>query len=137
MEPVKHPKALKSVRETMAYRCSKHHTFYAVPREVERAHRLRGEARSSRREADEQIRHARGLRRASEHVLVIADFVPIDTKEAVQKARDTAQKSRETRARAQRTRKLSQNLAEQAKQSLHDGKNKRGQRLSRPITPEG
>lgn len=121
----------------MAYRCSKHHTFYAVPREVERAHRLRGEARSSRTEADEQIGHARRLRRTNENVLIIADFVPIDTKEAVQKARDTAQKSKETRARAQRTRKLSQHLAEQAKQSLHDVKNKRGQRLSRPITPEG
>ncbi len=105
--------------------------------EVERAHRLRGEARASRTEADERIRHARDLRATSDNVFIIADFAPIDTKEAVQNARETARKTRETRTTAQRTRRLSETLWEQVKQTVHDVKRKREQRLSRAYSPEG
>lgn len=137
--PVKHPEAFKvPANQTVAYRCSKNHTFYALTRTVEQAHRLRGEAHSSRTAADDQIRRARVLRGETDsgRVSIIQSFEPIDTEEAVQKSREAVRRSKETRTKVQHTRAFSKELAEQVRLSVADAKRKHAQRRGRGISGE-
>ena len=134
IEAVKHPQAFKvSTKQTAAYRCSQHHTFYAMPREVERARLLCGKARSARTGADEQIARARS-RRGEIHTNVasiVHGFERIDIEEAVQKVRDTVRRSREMHAKLDRTTASPKELSEQVRQSVDDAKRNRTQRMQR------
>ncbi len=128
IQEVKHPQAFKvPTKQTAAYRCSKRHTFYALTREVERAHLLLGKARSTRTQADEQIMRARSSRGEIHTNIagILHRFEPMDTEEAVQKARDAVQRSRETRAEVRRTTARSKELIEQGTQSVDDAKRNR------------
>ena len=114
-------------KQIPTYRCSNHHTFYGVPREVARAQRLRNEARSGRRKADEHINRARNLRgeRGHKAVDLIQGFERLDTDQALEMARETVRRSRETRAKAQRTWAATQELTERAKERIDDAKRAR------------
>ncbi len=126
IEAVKHPQAFKvPTKQTATYRCSNHHTFYGFSREVERAHRLRGQARSGRTEANEHIRRAHDLQGKTDPdvATITRRFERIDTEEVVQNARNAIRKSRESRAKAKK-------LAESARERITDAK-----RISEKLLP--
>ena len=129
---VQYPSAFKgSAKQPTTYRCSRHHTFYALPREVERSRRLRAEA--------QHIRRARNLQgKMNPNVAMITRrFERIETEEVVKKARDVVRQSRETRANAKHMLDSSKNLldfskkvSERAREGVTDVRRKQEQRFA-------